>query len=176
LCEWKYTEHYDGQPLAGGDAAMASRLPRYQRWWDDPQGPVRQDVIPYEDLFVEPFYQLFRQQLLAHEMERTYELDAHCVRVLYLAPARNTQLWASLPRAPHRAAGGEIRTAWTAALRYPDRFHYFDTGALASKTTAINSGFANRYGFIFGQEIGYEGTKAHARKGEEAEAAGNEAE
>jgi GNAT superfamily N-acetyltransferase len=149
LCEWKYTEHYDGQPLAGGDAAMATRIPRYRPWWDDPHGPIRQEVIPYDDLFVEPFYQLFRQQLLAHEMERTHELGADCVRVLYAAPAASAELWASMPRESHVAAGADLRAAWTAALRHPDRFQYFDTTALVSRSEAANPEFIDRYGVLF---------------------------
>ena len=64
---------------------LARRLDR-----PGPDGPLHTDVIPYADLFVEPFYQLMRQQLLAHAMERSGELDADTVRVLHVAPATNT--------------------------------------------------------------------------------------
>ena len=64
---------------------LARRLDR-----PGPDGPLHTDVIPYADLFVEPSYQLMRQQLLAHAMERSGELDADTVRVLHVAPATNT--------------------------------------------------------------------------------------
>jgi hypothetical protein len=143
LCEWKYTEKYGGKPLKG---SLKTRIDRYRRWWDEPQGPVRTDVIPYEDLFVEPFYQLFRQQLLAHEMERAHELEAECVRVVYCAPAANTELWNSLTRPSHRAAGGNVRDAWKAMVVQPDRFVVPDTTAMLIDPNVTSPAFRQRYG------------------------------
>lgn len=149
LCEWKYTEKYEDTPLAGGDSAMATRIARYRQWWDDPHGPVRHDLIPYDDLFVEPFYQLFRQQVLAHEMERARELDADCVRVVYAAPCGNAELWKSLTRESHWAAGGDVRAAWAAMVRGPDRFVVLDTTSLAGPRDGANPAFVERYGAHF---------------------------
>ena len=41
-------------------------------------------MIHYDDLFYEP-YQLFRQQLLANEMEKARELEADVVSVLHIS-------------------------------------------------------------------------------------------
>jgi hypothetical protein len=147
LCEWKYTETYKGDPLRGGKSALDDRMNRYRRWWDDAVGAVRTDVIPYEDLFVEPFYQLFRQQLLAHEMERAHELDADCVRVIYAAPAANAELWNSLPRPSHNAAGADLRAAWKAMHRHQDRFVVVDTATMSACGVA-SSHFTDRYGVL----------------------------
>jgi hypothetical protein len=144
LCEWKHTERYDGHALDGGKPALDTRMRRYRRWWDDPEGPVRTDVIPYDDLFVEPFYQLFRQQLLAYEMERTHELDADRVRVVYLAPGANAELWNSLSRPSHHAAGVDLKAAWNAMLRHPDRFVVIDTTTMLS--AMVSGDFEHRYG------------------------------
>jgi hypothetical protein len=143
LCEWKYTERYKGDPLGG--PSLDTRLNRYRPWWDDPESPVRTDVIPYEDLFVEPFYQLFRQQLLAHEMERAHELEADCVRVVYAAPSANGELWNSLTRASHRSAGTNLRAAWMAMLRHQDRFVVIDTASAVS--LLVSNDFQHRYGW-----------------------------
>ena len=57
LIEWKYTESYHDRPLA---TSRSDRLDRYRPLFEAPDGPLRTDVIPYADLFVEPFYQLMR--------------------------------------------------------------------------------------------------------------------
>ena len=57
LIEWKYTESYHDRPLA---TSRSDRLHRYRPLFEAPDGPLRTDVIPYADLFVEPFYQLMR--------------------------------------------------------------------------------------------------------------------
>ena len=85
MIEWKYTESYNRRQLA---KSRSDRLDRYRPLFDAPDGPLRTDVIPYADLFVEPFYQLMRHQLLAHAMERSGELDADTdSRVLHVTPA-----------------------------------------------------------------------------------------
>lgn len=134
LIEWKYTESYDGRPLT---RSRSDRLDRYRPLFEDPNGPLRTDVIPYADLFVEPFYQLMRQQLLADAMERSGELGADTVRVLHVAPAANAELQQSLTRDSHRAAGATLHAAWRAMLRHADRFVTFDSARLA--TAAITS-------------------------------------
>ena len=61
LIEWKYTEDYRGRELSVDRGNL--RPQRYEEAWRHPDCPVRTNVLPYEDLFVEPFYQLLRQQL-----------------------------------------------------------------------------------------------------------------
>jgi hypothetical protein len=156
LIEWKYTERYQGHGLTGGAESMDVRHDRYRQLWEDPDGPIRIDQVPYEDLFVEPFYQLFRLQLLAHTMERAGELGADRVRVLYAAPAGNTELWAPLQRQSFRsvttAEGGSVApnvaSVWAAVLRRPDRFIYFDTSQLVSSEAQTSDEFRLRYGHL----------------------------
>lgn len=88
--------------------------------------PVRHDIVPYEDLFVEPFYQLFRQQLLAGAMESVNELDASRVRVVHVCPAENLGVHGALNRESHRRAGTDVLTIWSAACSQPDRFISID--------------------------------------------------
>lgn len=90
LVEWKYTESYGAPPEPKREA---ERLRRYQGIAFAPFGPVRGDAgIKLTDLFWEPFYQLFRQQMLASRMEAAREDDARRVRVLHIAPAGNRRL------------------------------------------------------------------------------------
>jgi len=103
LIEWKFTEDYRDKELLVPRGRP--RPERYRDLWDDPSNSLRRDVIPYEDLFVEPFYQLLRQQLLASSMEREHELDADVVRVVHNCPAANRGVRQALNRESHRAAG-----------------------------------------------------------------------
>jgi hypothetical protein len=131
LIEWKYTESYKGR---AAPKSTSDRLDRYRPLFEAPDGPMRTDVISYADLFVEPFYQLMRHQLLAHAMERSEELGADTVKVLHVAPATNTELQLSRTRDSHPAAGATLYTAWRAMLRRPDRFVTLDSARLATPT------------------------------------------
>lgn len=149
LIEWKYTEQYSGRPLAGGDPRNVTRLARYGQLFDD--GPVRPELVSLQDLLVEPFYQLLRQQLLAQQMESAHELGATRVRVVYAAPARNGALWASTPPHIADAAGTtNVLDAWRRLLRdeFADRFLSFDTAALVGTGAPTSDEFKARYGHL----------------------------
>jgi hypothetical protein len=125
LVEWKFTESY----LTACDRVPASdavRIGRYGADLADPDGPVRDDVLPVELLLDEPFYQLMRQQLLAHRLERSRAHGADVVRVLHVLAPDNTGYQDSLVRTEHRAAGGSVDQVWTRLLRTPDRFVHLD--------------------------------------------------
>ena len=129
LIEWKYTEQYIGKELQSG-TNQATRDKRYRHLYEDPAGPVLTDVIPYEDFYVDPVYQLFRLALLAWRFELAGV--ASKVRVLYCTPGRNEELWESLNRASHRAVADNLLGFWPELQRRPDRFVFFDTAALVS--------------------------------------------
>ena len=156
LIEWKYVESYGGQPLSGGETKMATRHKRYRARWDRPDSSVRSAVVAYEDLFVEPVYQLFRLQLLAEAMERVGELGAEAVRVVYAAPARNLGLRSWIDRPPFdalgRGAGTErtVSSVWRSVLRSPDRFVGLDTASLVAPGAPTSSEFKSRYGHLAG--------------------------
>jgi hypothetical protein len=97
LLEWKYTESYRVRvPDPGKDAV---RFGRYGAAVADPTGPVRADVLAFEYLLDEPFYQLLRQQLLAHALEQIHAEGASRVRVVHITPATNSAYQTSLARA-----------------------------------------------------------------------------
>jgi hypothetical protein len=91
LIEWKYTESYSSQSKEIAESGTDRRqiyAPIYER----EDCPLDKSIIPnYGSLFYEPFYQLMRQQFLAHEMERANELGASEVTVLHIAPAHNQE-------------------------------------------------------------------------------------
>ena len=153
LIEWKYTERYRGKALAGGDSSAAVRSGRYRRLWDDADSPLRTDLVPYEAIFVEPMYQLFRLQQLAHAMERSNELGAERVRLVYAAPAANRDLLDEVPAAFSNlpvsgAAQPRLTGVWRAMLRRPDRFGWLDTGGLIGPGAPTSQAFKERYSHL----------------------------
>lgn len=89
LIEWKYSESYSSKPLAIADSGT-DRTAIYAHLYERADCPLNRALLPsFEALFYEPFYQLMRQQFLAHEMERAHELGAGEVTVLHIAPERN---------------------------------------------------------------------------------------
>jgi hypothetical protein len=89
LIEWKYTESYGGTFIKYSDSGT-DRTGIYKHLFESPDCPINKDILPsFDSLFYEPFYQLMRQQFLAHEMEKGHELGADIVSVLHIAPALN---------------------------------------------------------------------------------------
>ena len=119
LLEWKYTESYRPRPPQPEKDAV--RWGRYGAALSAPDSPVRDDVLPFEALLDEPIYQLMRQQLLAHELEKSHAEGADRVRVVHVLPAGNEAYQSSL-RPTHRAVGDTVSEVWHQLLRSPDRF------------------------------------------------------
>ena len=63
LMEWKYTESYSTRDRSASSDEV--RRQRYEKFVRDSEGPVRDEVLDFQLLLDEPFYQLMRQQLLA---------------------------------------------------------------------------------------------------------------
>lgn len=125
LVEWKYTESYRRRkPDANKDAV---RLRRYGEAVADPSGPVRADVLPFEFLLDEPIYQLVRQQLLAHALEKDGAEGATRVRVVHVSPGGNDAYQSSLHRPEHLALGQSVSEVWQKLLQRQDRFLTVDS-------------------------------------------------
>ncbi len=154
IIEWKYTENYRGRELSADKKGIREK--RYRAFWDDPMGPLLpgdgrepEGPLPYEDVFVEPFYQLVRQQLLAWRMEVAGEKGATAVRVVHVAPSGNAGYQQSLNRPTHRAAGSTVHEVWSKTLRRPDRFISVDSSRFTDPDLALTSqGYRARYGHV----------------------------
>ena len=125
LIEWKFTENYVGHEL--GAPRGAPRQDRYRDLWEATDNPLRRDVIPYDDMFVEPFYQLMRQQLLAHAIEKSTTNDYDVVRVVHICPTENAGVHSALNRDSHRAAGTDVLEIWRKVCGDSDRFISMDS-------------------------------------------------
>lgn len=125
LVEWKFTESY--LTAQKRDAASdAVRIGRYTADLSSLESPVRSEVLPIELLLDEPFYQLMRQQLLAHRLEKAHAHGADVVRVLHVLAPDNAGYQDSLVRAEHRAIGANVDEVWEKLLRASDRFVHLD--------------------------------------------------
>lgn len=90
LIEWKYTEKYGAPP---DPKRQAERIRRYRDKAFHPDGPLRADLgLDVQELFWEPVYQMFRQQMLAFRMAKAREDGADRVSVLHISPRGNKAL------------------------------------------------------------------------------------
>lgn len=74
----------------------------------------------------EPLHQLLRQQLLAHQLEKSHVLGADRARVVHVLPEGNDGYAQSLLPA-HRALGGSVWEVWQQLLRAEERFVHLDS-------------------------------------------------
>jgi hypothetical protein len=143
LVEWKYTESYSvRRPDQTKDAV---RFTRYGEAFSDLGGPVRDDLLSFEHILDEPFYQLVRQQLLAHALEGAGAEGASRVRVVHVLSTNNAPYQQSMVRPEHRALGPTVSEVWHKLLRRPDRFLSLDS-ALFLDAEITSHDYAHRYG------------------------------
>lgn len=143
LVEWKYTEHYGRR--AASPAKDAVRFKRYGELLAAVDGPIATDLLPFDELLQEPLYQLVRQQLLAHELEKSGAHGAGRVRVVHVLPAGNTGYHASLHGTLAPLLGETVKEVWQRLLRQPDRFMAMDS-AVFLDPEITSSDYVERYG------------------------------
>lgn len=131
LIEWKYTEAYNSkQSLAIAKKSGTDRREIYRWLYDRADCPLDKRALPsFDALFYEPFYQLMRQQFLAHEMENAHELGAHRVSVLHIEPAHNTD-FQRITSPQLECLGDTVVGVWQRLVTVPDRFTSIDTETL----------------------------------------------
>jgi hypothetical protein len=121
LIEWKYTESYAERWLKFSSSGT-DRTQIYRRLYRREDCPLDESLVPdFDDLFYEPFYQLMRQQFLAHEMEQAHELGAAVVSVLHVAPAHNHD-FRNVTSPGLRSLGESVIDVWNQLVRSRDRF------------------------------------------------------
>jgi len=143
LVEWKYTESY--QPRKVDRAKDAVRWARYGTALSKPDGPVRAELAKFADLLDEPFYQLVRQQLLAHALETDHAHGADRVRVVHVLPSGNVAYHQSLHQSAMRALGGSVAEVWRRLLRHSDRFVSIDSAVFLDPAITSDE-YVARYG------------------------------
>jgi hypothetical protein len=129
LIEWKYTESYSSSSYKIARSGT-DRTAIYQHLYARQDFPLSRTLLPdFGALFYEPFYQLFRQQALANEMEIARELGADIVSVLHIAPAQNTDfLRVTSPEL--RGLGQSALEVWKELVKQQGRFSSVTTERL----------------------------------------------
>lgn len=94
LIEWKYIESYGSNRNDEHKKGDPTRLQRYHNIWKRPHGPLRSDIEidNLSDLFLDPWYQLLRQQMLAYHAETDPLSNYDHVTLLHISPSKNTSL------------------------------------------------------------------------------------
>lgn len=143
LVEWKYTEHYARRTVV--PAKDAVRYERYGHLLAAPDGPIAIELLPFDELLQEPLYQLMRQQLLAHELEKARAHEVDRVRVVHVLPMGNTAYQASLHGTLAPLLGPTVKDVWHRLLRHPDRFVPMDS-AVFLDAQITSKHYLERYG------------------------------
>jgi hypothetical protein len=138
LIEWKYTERY-GQGSLRFSPHGTDRLEIYAPFLDLPDCPIQlPENISHDALFVAPFDQLMRLQLLAREMERSHERGADTVSVLHVSPARNNEL-GRVTSEPLRRLGSSVTEVWSKLVSPSDRFASSSVEKLWTAASTLSS-------------------------------------
>ncbi len=87
--EWKYVESYNKTSKAEGESGK-TRKNIYSPLLNQPDCPIKSSDI--EGLFTEPYYQLMRQTLLAHQMIKAREYQADSYLHIHVIPIDNKDL------------------------------------------------------------------------------------
>lgn len=160
LIEWKYTESYPSKRDPKSMSGDATRNSRYHNIWQRPHGPIRADVdVRLEDFFLEPWYQLLRQQMTAYHAETDPLSEYDRVALLHVSPRENSAL--KRARGELSRFGNDVFEAFANLIdpSFRDRFICLDTssafsslsnwpevtwsGWLAARYPALHSSSAN---------------------------------
>jgi len=157
LVEWKYTEHYG--PRSVVPAKDAVRYGRYGDLLAASDGPIIDGLLPFTELLQEPLYQLTRQQLLAHELEKAHAHGVDRVRVAHVMAAGNRAYHESLYGVHALQLGATVKEVWRRLLRRPDRFVPVDS-AVFLDPEITSEHYVHRYGGTDSRPGGAEGAES----------------
>lgn len=130
LLESKFSETYSGKSLRYSKRGT-DRAAVYRPAWSATTCPIRADAgVDLGDVMFDPFDQLMRLQLLAAAMETAHELRMESVRVAWVAPSANLELWERITAPALVARGTRVPEVWRGLLRDPDRFLFASYEAL----------------------------------------------
>lgn len=126
LIEWKYCEEYLRPEDKGVGSSGNTRKARYRHLYESPTSSFN-GTLPFEDLLLEPFYQLMRMTLLGDRILAegfTETLRVDDVRVVVVCPAANQDYRLVVPTTPvgrRSPSGTTVRKALRAGLKDPRR-------------------------------------------------------
>jgi hypothetical protein len=128
IIEWKYVEEYRSKQSKfveeGGERRRATYMP-FLKKEDCPINILELNDKFVEGIFYEPFYQLLRQTLLAHEMIKAKDFGAIDFIHLHLIPADNKELKNNNP-SRGILQGEKLEVTWTNLLKSPNKYKAID--------------------------------------------------
>ena len=111
LGEWKYTEEYKSLKFPPKNEINKTRWNTYKEdfkiWRAD-----NLNVPAYEHYFVEPFYQLMRQSVLADKMQLDREMNADIVTHFHISPKANKEFSDIFTSPIFSKYGNTVLEAW----------------------------------------------------------------
>ena len=122
--EWKFVESYTKTSKADGDSGQ-TRKKTYSPLLSQSDCPIKNSNI--EGLFTEPYYQLMRQTLLAHEMIKAKEYKTDSYIHLHIIPKDNKEL-KEVNTAEGKLIGDKLEDTWKNVLKTPDLYRAIDPG------------------------------------------------
>ncbi len=129
LIEWKYTESYERQ-----SKYIPERAKVYDHLIEAHDSPFVPG-IKSETLYYEPFYQMMRQTLLAHQFELHRELDCGQCLHIHVIPDANKELKTTMTSpAIH---GKTIHDAWAPLLKEPHKYRPIDPATLLKPASSL---------------------------------------
>lgn len=126
LIEWKYVESYSGPSKAEGESGK-TRMKTYSSLLNKSDCPIK-SCNP-EGLFTEPYYQLMRQTLLAHEIIKSKEYGADSYLHIHIIPSSNSEL-KNVNTAEGKLTGRTLEETWKNVLVNPDLYLAIDPADL----------------------------------------------
>jgi len=120
--EWKYVESYNKTSKAEGESGK-TRQNIYFPLLNQPDCPIKSSNI--EGLFTEPYYQLMRQTLLAHQMIKAREYQADSYFHIHVIPKDNKEL-KDVNTADGKLKGNKLEDTWKNVLKSPDLYKAID--------------------------------------------------
>lgn len=131
---WNYTESFCFQSKVIDDkGAFCSQT--YKPFLDDPASPIKS--CDHEGLFIEPYFQLMRQTLLAHEMTKANEYGASDYTYLFIAPFENQELL-GVNVAANYLPGSKLPDTWSNLLKSPGKYVIQDPQGFMEPATYCN--------------------------------------
>jgi len=121
LGEWKYTENYTKNKDIRYSKNGTDRLHIYLQSLKSKESQITVPNNEFEFLFIDPFDQLMRLQLLASLMEKEKEMDADIVSVLHIVPGSNKEFCNRITSPSLHKYGDTVHEIWH-SLTKTDRF------------------------------------------------------
>jgi hypothetical protein len=144
---WNYTESFNLYSIVSDDKGAFCGQ-NYIPFLEDPTSPIK--PCKYEGLFIEPYFKLMRQTLLAHEMIKANEYGASDYTYLFIAPNENLELL-EVNVAVSLIPGSKLSETWSNLLKCPGKYivqnpqDFMEPATYCNDTITITSYLKQRY-------------------------------